>query len=157
MKRLPIRRMGFTLTEAMVVVALLAVLAAIAAPAFRNLVGTMNTKSVAFDLISDLTAARSEAIKRNASTTIAPVGDDWANGWQITSGAATLRERVATGYAVSISAPTAGVVFAPNGRIGEDTVEDSLTWTVSSTIAGVIARCVVITPTGAARSKTGAC
>lgn len=146
---------GFTLVELMTVVAMLAVLAGIAAPSFRSLIGTMDTKSAAFDLISDLTAARSEAIKRNASASIAPVGGNWAKGWQITADGATLRERAAVGSSVSISAPSAGITFGPSGRLANPT--SNLFWTVSSTTSNVTSRCVVITPTGAARSKTGGC
>jgi type IV fimbrial biogenesis protein FimT len=150
---------GFTLIEAVVVVALLGIVAAIAAPSFRSFIGTMNSKSVAFDLISDLSVARSEAIKRNATTSIVPVSGDWTKGWQVLdAGGGVLRERAALSSSLSVSgAAVAGVVFRPNGRLSDDTVAGNLAWSVSSTISGVTARCVVISPTGAARSKTGTC
>lgn len=154
----PTRQRGFTLIEAMVVVALLAIVGAIAAPSFRSFIATMNSKSAAFDLINDLSLARSEAIKRNANALVAPVGGDWAKGWQVTSGAETLRERPALASTLSISgAPTAGVTFRPNGRLADDTATANLKWSVNSSISGVSARCVVVTPTGAARSKMGGC
>lgn len=151
------RQPGFTLVEALVVVALLAIVAGLAAPAFRSLIATMNTKATAFDVISDLTQARSEAIKRNGNTTVTPVAGDWAKGWTVAAGATLLRQRGASGSGISIAAPGAGVTFGPSGRIGADTADSNLTWTVSSTIAGVASRCVIVTPTGAARSKTGRC
>ena len=153
------RSAGFTLIEAIVVVALLGIVAGIAAPSFRSFIGTMNSKSVAFDLINDLTVARSEAIKRNATTSMVPVGGDWSKGWQVLdAGGGVLRERAALTSSLSVSgAAGAGVVFRPNGRLSDDIADANLAWSVSSTIDGVTARCVVISPTGAARSKTGAC
>lgn len=151
------RSRGFTLTEAMVVVALLAVVAAIAMPSFRSLIGTMDSRSVAYDLLSDLSAARSEAIKRNATTTIAPVSSNWSNGWSIKVGAQTLRQRKAPGDSLTIGAPAAGLVFAPNGRPGAEIDEDNLAWAITSAVAGVSARCVIVTPTGSARLSNGGC
>jgi type IV fimbrial biogenesis protein FimT len=149
---------GFTLIEVMVVVAMLAIVSSLVAPSFRAFIGTMNSKSVAFDLINDLTAARSEAIRRNANTTLVPVAGDWAKGWQLRdANGATLRERAAMSSSLSLTAPAAGVTFRPNGRLSDDTSPANLRWSVSSTIAGVTARCVVISPTGAARSSSGVC
>lgn len=148
---------GFTLIEAMTVVAIVAILATLAAPGMRSLIGTMTSKSAAFDLIGDLTVARSEAIKRNQPTTVTPVGGDWAKGWQVLAGGTTVRERSALTSSLSVSAPTGGVTFRPNGRLSDDTAPGNLSWSISSTISGVTARCVVISPTGAARSKTGTC
>jgi type IV fimbrial biogenesis protein FimT len=153
------RAAGFTLIEAVVVVALLAIVAGIAAPSFRSFIGTMNSKSVAFDLINDLTVARSEAIKRNATTSIEPEGGDWSKGWKVLdANGGVLRERAALSSSLSVSGATvATVVFRPNGRLSDDIADSNLAWSISSSISGVTARCVVISPTGAARSKTGTC
>lgn len=162
------RARGFTLIETMVVVALLAIVGALAAPNFRQFIGTMNAKSAAFDLIGDLSLARSEAIRGNWPVRVIPTGGNWANGWSIvrdaappvdtTLGAQTLRERPALASSLNLSdnAP-AQVVFQPNGRMATDTDTGNRAWSIKSSIAGVIARCVVITPTGSARSKLGAC
>jgi type IV fimbrial biogenesis protein FimT len=141
----------------MTVVAILAIVGGIAAPSFRSMIDTMNTKSTAFDLMSDLTAARSEAIKRNATASIAPIGGDWSKGWQVTSNGDTVRQRSAPGASISVSAPSGGVSFGPSGRLTGLANTDNLTWTVSSTTSGATPRCVVITPTGAARAKSGGC
>jgi type IV fimbrial biogenesis protein FimT len=148
---------GFTLIEAMVVVALLAIVASIAAPSFRAFVGTMNTKSAAFDLISDFAFARSEAIKQNANTVVAPIGGSWSNGWTVVTGANTLRTHPALSSSITVSGSAATLTFRPNGRLGVDTTTANQAWRVESSIAGVTARCVVVTMTGAARSKYGAC
>lgn len=153
------RTAGFTLIEAVVVVALLGIVAAVAAPSFRSFIGTMNSKSAAFDLINDMTVARSEAIKRNDTTSLVPVSGDWTKGWRVLdANGDVLRERAALTSSLSVSgAAVAGVTFRPNGRLSDDIADGNLAWSISSTISGVTARCVVISPTGSARSKTGTC
>jgi len=155
----PERRLsvGFTLIEVVVVVALLAIVATIAAPSFRSFIGTMNSKSAAFDLISDLTVARSEAIKRNANVTVTPMGGDWAKGWEVAASGVKLRERAALTSSLSVGGDAGAVVFTPNGRMADDTSTAIQKWSISSTIGGVTARCVIISPTGSARSKSGGC
>jgi type IV fimbrial biogenesis protein FimT len=154
-----VRSRGFTLIETMVVVAIVAVVGAVAGPSLRTFVGTMNSKAAAFDLINDLTAARSEAIKRNAGATVVPVSGDWANGWTVRDANGNLlRSRDALGSSLSVgTAPAGGVAFLANGRLAADTVDANVAWSISSSISGVTARCVVISPTGSARSKNGSC
>lgn len=149
---------GFTLIELMVVVTILAVVAGIAAPSFRSFIGTMNSKSAAFDLIGDLSLARSEAVKQNQTATVVPLSGSWSNGWQIVANGVTVRTRSALVSSLSVSgAPVAGVTFRPNGRLSDDTAAGNLKWSISSSISGVTSRCVVITPTGSARSIPGTC
>lgn len=150
---------GFTLVELMVIVSILAIVSAVAVPNFRSLIGTMNAKSAAFDLIGDITTARSEAIKRNENTTLVPVvSGDWAKGWAVRAGGETLLERSALTSSLTVSGAAAdGVTFRPNGRLSDDITEANLAWSISSSISGVTARCVIITTTGSARSKSGTC
>jgi len=156
---------GFTLVEGMVVVAILAIVTTLAAPSFVSFIGTMNTKSAAFDLIGDLSMARSEALKRNVAITVAPVGGAWTKGWQILRPPMSpevepvaLRERDSRFSNVAISAPAGGIVFQPNGRLqGSDIGPANIKWSITSSASGAIARCVVISPTGSARSQPGAC
>lgn len=159
---------GFTLVEVLVVIALIAVIAALALPSYTSFIGTMNAKTVAFDLIGDLTLARSEALKRNATITVAPIGGDWANGWRILEPdnddaddqPQVLRERDGSKSKVAIGSAgkSCDLVFLPNGRVA--TIEDDDQcgkWSVTSSASNAIARCVAISPTGSARSEPGAC
>jgi type IV fimbrial biogenesis protein FimT len=74
---------GFTIIELLVVVSIGAVLAAVAAPAMRDVIAAQRVRTVASDLHLSLVKARSEAIKRNRAVTIQPVDDGWEDGWKI--------------------------------------------------------------------------
>lgn len=154
---------GFTLVEALVVIALAAIIATLAWPSYTSFIGTMSAKTVAFDLIGDLTVARSEALKRNQTITVAPMEGEWAKGWRILAPdnedpddqPQVLRERDGSKSKVAISpAPAAGIAFQPNGRLQS---AENITWSITSSATGSLARCIVIAPTGSARSKLGAC
>lgn len=86
---------GFSLIEAMVVVAVLSVLAAVAAPSFHSLLLRWRVQQVTNSLQSSLQFARSEAIKRggrvvmqkittNTNGCVAPSPNrEWDCGWFI--------------------------------------------------------------------------
>ena len=58
-------RRGLTLIELMVVVALVATLAALAAPSFKRLIDMQRLRSISAALVTDLQFARAEAASRN--------------------------------------------------------------------------------------------
>lgn len=152
------RDRGFTLMEALVVMSIIAIVVAIGAPNLTFLIGSMNARSASFDLVADLALARSEAIKRNRAVTVAPlVTGNWSQGWRVTTdaGTVTLRERGALPSALGVTSSAANLQFGANGRIGPDTAPGNMSWAITSSNAGP--RCVVITPTGSARSRHGAC
>lgn len=64
------RHDGFSLIEAMVVVAVIAILATVAAPSYIELIGKQRLKGAASVLYGDLQYARSEAVQRNTPVTV---------------------------------------------------------------------------------------
>lgn len=68
----------------MVVVAIVAVLAALAAPSFAPVIERWRVRSAAEDLTSTLYFARSEAIKRGGGVAI-DASAGWNQGWKVTS------------------------------------------------------------------------
>lgn len=74
---------GFTLIEAMVALAIAAILLTVAVPAFQDLVQNNRLVSHTNEFVTALNLARSEAIKRSVSVTIKKTGTNWEEGWQV--------------------------------------------------------------------------
>ena len=82
---------GFTAVELIVTLTIVGVLLALAAPGLRQLTLNQGVKSAAFDMMSALQYARSEAIKRPSETVTLKAGASsdgaWSTGWRILDGA----------------------------------------------------------------------
>jgi type IV fimbrial biogenesis protein FimT len=81
---------GFSFIELMITVVVMVVLATIAIPSFWNMIQANRVTAEANGLVSALTYARSEAVKRGERVSFCPFdteqptpacGDDWGNGW----------------------------------------------------------------------------
>lgn len=144
---------GFSLIELIVVVTIAAVLLGVAVPSFRDFMATQRVKNTAFDFAADLLLARSEAVKRNASVTLAPAGAAWADGWTVSAGATTLATKTAAPN-VTITPdpdPTPSVAYMGNGRIAS-----TLQFEFSSANTDSV-RCVTISSSGVPNTTTTSC
>lgn len=80
---------GVTLTELLIGLTILGVLAGVGAPSFSNVIKNSRQASTFNNMIGALHLARSEAIKRNASVAVCArqsdtaCGIDWGNGWLV--------------------------------------------------------------------------
>lgn len=74
---------GLTLLDLLIAVAVLAVLAHLAAPAFSSLIAEQRRMAFANELASGLRSARLEAVQRNRTVILHPLEGQWTNGWRM--------------------------------------------------------------------------
>ena len=149
------RASGFTIIEMMIVMSILALLAAIAAPNLGQMLRIQRVKNASFDIFSTLNFARSEAIKRNVTITIAPVGGGWSSGWKVTDANANLlREESPLGNGVTLNGP-ATVVFTGSGRLSGGVMPQFVL--EGQDVPAAQQRCIKVDLSGRAVSYTGAC
>ena len=150
---------GFTAVEGMIVVAILAILAAFAAPAMNGMIRAQKVRTIAYDLFADLTFTRSEAISRGRNIMLLSNGGaNWISGWTIrdlTTGE-VVRQQGPRASGVNFTANQVGIVFDRTGRLFGPTA----IWSIAPTdtdAPDIQKRCVRITPSGRPNTLTGPC
>ena len=146
------RARGFTLPELLIVITVLAVLVAVGMPNFIEFMRNQRVKTASFDLFSTLVQARSEAITRNASVTVAPVSAAWTNGWTVTDAGGTVLRTMSAVPNMTITGPT-NVVFRGSGRLNAASTPFQITASGST----VTTRCISIDLSGRPVTKATTC
>lgn len=151
----PLHNKGFTLIEMIVVITIIGLMTAIAAPAFKSYVVNTRVQNAAFDVMTSIIITRSEAIKRNTTTIMSPVSGGWENGWTVDVGTTTLKTQSAY-KSLSIAGPST-VSYKRDGRL--DATSGTFTFQVDAnpTMTSVTPRCITIDLSGMPSTKKGAC
>lgn len=121
---------AFTLLEVLVVIAIVGVLAALAAPSFTPTIQRYRIQQAVEDMTATLYLARSEAIKRGGNITViknavnaaecpqATTAIEWGCGWRVFVDTNDNGTQQAGEETLRISAPTTGVNFINTNNIG---------------------------------------
>lgn len=158
LRAVPVRQpgsAGFSLVELLIAIVIVAILAAVAVPSYREFVAGQRIKTASFDIMAVLTLARSEAIKRNLDILVTPATGGWANGWTVAaSGAAALNQQNAL---PGITITCAGgcpdpVTYTANGRLAAAVNPFQISSGASAQI-----RCISIDLSGRANARAGGC
>ncbi|MGO4304473.1 GspH/FimT family pseudopilin [Cupriavidus sp. RAF12] len=145
---------GFTLTELMITMIVFAVIAMAAAPSFSRLIASNRSRNAASDLASAVTLARSEAVKRNSTMTMAASGA-WAGGWAVTAGTERVRGYGPyDGVAITASGGTS-LSVGNDGRLGSGSQTFQVAPTDATQTDATV--CVQVSGTGRAATVSGAC
>lgn len=148
---------GFTLIEVITTVTIMAILLAIATPSFRDFVLTQRAKAGAYDLVSSLVYARSEALKRNTNIVVTPATGGWQNGWLVTVTIGSTTTVLAQHEAMpglTVTAPAGNLVYTSSGRVTATAIS---AFNIAASGSSATPRCVSVELSGMPSSKGGAC
>lgn len=148
---------GFTLVELLTVLSILAIIATLATPGMREFASGQKVKALALDITADLLLARSEAVKRNASVTLAPRGNFWAAGWTVASGTENISSRNALSTSTVLTGAPSAITFDFNGRVAAPATQVRMTIAAATDSSPSSQRCIELDLSGRARSRVGAC
>lgn len=144
---------GFTITESMIALAVMVILIGLATPGFREVILAQGVKNASFDMFSSLVLARSEAITRNTTVTLAPSGANWADGWAIADSDGEVLRRQDKYAQVNIAGP-GSVTYNGAGRLTTGMTSISL---MANGGRALHTRCINIDLSGRPVSKQGGC
>jgi len=149
---------GFTLTEALIVMAVLIVVVSMALPSMSDLIRGQRIRAASFDLVSDLLLARSEAVKRSGVVSLTGQGSGWQDGWRVTAEeglhqGVVVQRHDALGAQIFLRAP-ARIEFDRNGRT---VVGSNVQIEVVDAALNEVRRCILIDLSGMPQARDGGC
>ena len=172
MKYSPTSAAGFTLTEMLIVLVIVGILASLALPNFKSMMQSQRVKNASYELYSALSLARSEAIKRNTNVRLTGKVNAKAEvGWDIaaipSSGAAVpiRTQDYISGVAMRVCNLTGqGIAYGRNGRakqIDFSPITSAPTFEIyaaNTTAANTpFVNCLTIELSGMPRTRQGVC
>lgn len=141
---------GFTLFEAIIVIAIIGILAAIAAPSFSKMLAQRRTQQGAMDIIYAFNQARSQAALSGKTTTLAV--SDTNHKYVVTSGTTTIASFSLQGLLTVTSNTPATVTINPSGKTSSATLYFRV---CDSRASGIDGYSVWIYPSGLSRYIRG--
>lgn len=147
------RQQGFTLIEVLMVIVIIGVFMALAAPSFRSYTASQRVKTASFDLYATLVFARSEAIKRRQTVTVAANGGNWATGWTVTVTGITDPLRTQDTLTGITTSGASSVVYRLDGRLSSGSAAGVLIQPETAD-ASISNRCIRIDLTGLPKTTT---
>lgn len=156
---------GLTLIELMVTLAVAVVLLSIGVPSFQSIMQSNRVSAQTNELVSAITTARSEAVRRNEEIILetADGGTDWSVGFVISDGADELRVFDPVDSRLELDAVGSGgstiseITFHGDGT--RDPEDGNVTFDVQPTedCMGDMRRSITVTVGGSTRSERLAC
>jgi type IV fimbrial biogenesis protein FimT len=131
----------------MTAVAILGIIFGIAVPSLQSFVLNQRVRNASFELTSDLLYARSEATKRNTNVSIAAINGYWHNGWTISVGGDTLKQRASIND-LAIVATGTDITFRHTGRLPIGSVEQRFDLHVTNSSFSTTPRCLIVNTSG---------
>lgn len=156
------RQVGFTLTEVLVVVAIIGILTAAAVPSFNQMLQRQRVEAQVSSLVSAMRSARAEAVKRGQMVALCPTNNpnaelptcatgspDWSQGWMIfVDNGPTFRTLDAGETIVSVQQ-----AFDGSGGLTNSTL-DSIVYLPSGLPVGGVQSSFVVLPAGSDASSS---
>jgi type IV fimbrial biogenesis protein FimT len=137
----------------MVTLAVLMILTGVAIPSFSEILLAQKVETASFDVFSGLLLARSEAVTRNTTVTMAPSGGNWSEGWIISDSSGEVVQRRERMPRVIITGP-GRVTYNGAGRVSTGGASINL---VANGGRAAHARCISIDLSGQPVQKRESC